>query len=407
MAGSARRPSSVQAVRAELERQTRYQPEIERAGLDELAAVLTRRLVDGDMRAHAALDRLESSSPRQPLVHLYAFAMRREAGQHVEARRSLDLLLELDPGDPMASQLDAFERGETLTPAPEEVRLANIAKFAGTALLANPYSLAVGVLFETIRRQRSARVLDIGVGSGAQMERLLELLSSLPHDVRHLEIVALDHMPEFLDRAQARIEAAAAATGGVEVSYEPVEGKVEALDEAALRSLAARPLDAANATIALHEVAGERKLAALQNLRRMAPRRLVISEWNYCLENVLATTSTQFVFNVRSVAAAMVSALRAGCTIEESRAVVGDWLSQGSGQLTCPSGQRQECFLQIATWKALLEHCRFEVGSVDRRWLSHAAEPGHVAVAEGGWYLKASNYQGATPIALLIATAGR
>lgn len=405
VADTAIRPAAEREIAAELERQTRYHPEPDHSGLDELAGLLRRRFVDDDLRLDASIEDLERAFAWQPLVHLYGFALRREAGQEAAARRSLDALLEVDPGDPMAAYLDAFMRSEPVVSASEEARMANIAKFASTPLLKNPYSLAVGVLFEAIRGLARARVLDVGIGSGAQMEALLTVLGQLPHHLDRLEIVGLDFMPEFLIAAGERIAAAATALAPkIEVVYEPVEGRVEALDDRAVRAIAGRGLDAANATIALHEVPGESKLDALSNLRRLAPARLVVAEWNYCLENVLSELSTEFVFNVRRVAAAMVAALRERYTIEESRAVVRDWLSQGAGQLTCSSEQRQECFLDVTTWKALLEHCEFKVLAVDQRWPQHAAQPQHAAAATEGWYLNTSNYAGTGPIALLVAS---
>jgi SAM-dependent methyltransferase len=272
----------------------------------------------------------------------------------------------------------------------------------------NPYALAVGVVFEAIRECERARVLDVGVGSGAQIERLLALLDRLPHSVQHLEVVGLDFMPEFLTQAGERIVAAADRLARkVEVIYEPFQGRIEALDEAACREIAGNGLDAANATIALHEVAGEAKLAALSNLHRIGARKLVIAEWNYCLENVLAETSTEFVFNARSAAAAMVAALRERYTVEEARAVVRDWLSQGEGQLTCAREHRQECFLDITTWKALLEATKFKLCPIDRPWLEYAADRSHATIADAGWYVKTSDYAGATPIALVVASRSR
>jgi hypothetical protein len=405
VARTARRPLSAAEIGAELERQTLYHPEPDVRGLDELAAVLGRRFVDGDVHPDESIRDLERTFAHQPLIHLYGFAVRREAGQDAAARRSLDALLALDPGDPMATYFDAFLRSEAVIPASEEVRMANIAKLASTPLLRNPYSLAVGVLFEAIRERRRARVLDIGIGSGAQMEALLTVLGRLPHRIERLEIVALDLMPDFLFGAGQRIAAAAVALHPkLDVVYEPVEGRVEELDASTIQAIAGHGLDAANATIALHEVAGERKLDALSNLQLMRPGRLVLAEWNYCLENVLPETSTEFVFNVRQVAAAMVAALRERYTIEESRAVVRDWLSQGAGQLTCPRERRQECFLDVTTWKALLEACTFSVPSLDPRLTQHAAEPAHATIAEEGWYVKTSSNAGATPIGLLVAS---
>jgi hypothetical protein len=158
---------------------------------------------------------------------------------------------------------------------------------------------------------------------------------------------------------------------------------VEALDDAvADRITEGGPLDAANATIALHEVPGEAKVDALRNLRRLAPRCFVLAEWNYCLENVLPETSVEFLFNIRRATAAMVAALRAHYPLSEARAVARTWLSVAGGQLTCAASDRQECFLDIATWTALLELCGFAVSAP----------------------VATSRYANGTPIALVTCT---
>ncbi len=403
VAATAGRWGTDATIRAGLERQTPYERDARRVGLDALSTLLKRRLACGEGDLDADIQTLGREFGAEPLVQLYAFAIYREAGEDDGARASLDALLGVDPDDPMALHFDALLRSRPIATASEETRLSNIAKLAATPLLANPYSLAVGVIFDAIRHEETARVLDVGVGGGAQMARLLELLRERKHGVRRLEIVGLDHFREFLAAAGERIAAASEALAGkVEVRYQPVHASVEALVESDVRTIAGERLHAANASISLHEISGEAKLAALANLRRVAPATLVIAEWNYCLENVLAETSCEFVFNVRSVAAAMVAALRERHTIAEARAVVGDWLSQGKGQLTCAASARQECFLEIASWKALLEQSGFAVVPAEQRWLEHAAVREHASIDTSGWYVRTSDYGGATPIALLV-----
>ena len=144
-------------------------------------------------------------------------------------------------------------------------------------MLRNPYQLAVGAIFETIRNHRAARVLDIGVGSGAQMAELIGLLHEHEHRLRRVEVVGLDFVDEFLERAGQRV-ADASAPLDTDVVYVPVRGRIEELDDRQVRAIAGDSgIDAANATIALHEVPGERKLAALRNLRRIAPTHLLIA----------------------------------------------------------------------------------------------------------------------------------
>jgi hypothetical protein len=183
-----------------------------------------------------------------------------------------------------------------------------------------------------------------------------------------------------------------------------VQGRIEQLDDGQVAEIAGNSgLDAANATIALHEVPGERKLAALLNLRRVAPAHLIIAEWNYCLENTLSETSVQFLFNVRHAAADFVAALTERYSHDEARTVVWDWLSQGGGQLTCPAGQRQECFLHVGSWKALLEHVGFRVAPVEERWLGYAEQGDRASIEDNATWIASTRYAGWPPIALLHA----
>ena len=95
--------------------------------------------------------------------------------------------------------------------------------------------------------------------------------------------------------------------------------------------------------IAPPEVAEDPKLSALSRICAARPHRVVIAEWNYCLENVVSELSTEFVLNVRHVAAAMVAAL-CECYTIAGRA---RWYATGSRtttvQLTYPCEQRPEC----------------------------------------------------------------
>jgi SAM-dependent methyltransferase len=396
VAATAGLPRAAADLRRQLGRQLAFQIGAEESGLDELAALLAAWFEGA--RDLDTVARLAEAFPRQPLVQLYVFALRREAGDPAAAS-SLAALRALDPGDPLAAQLAAAQ----VAAASEEERLANIARLATTALLRNPYQLATGAIFELIRGREAARVLDVGVGSGAQLAELLALLRAHEHRLRRLELVGLDFIDQFLETAGARI-AAAKAPAGVEVVYLPVRGRVEELDEAQARALRGEAgLDAANATIALHEVPGERKLAALRNLRRLAPAHLLLAEWNYHLENTLPTESAAFVFGVRSVAADWVAALRGRYSHDEARAVVRDWLSQAGGQIRCPADERQECFLPVASWRALLERSGFGVATAEERWLAYA-ELGDVASLEdGGMWIATSRREGHAPVALLHA----
>ncbi|MDX6397755.1 MAG: hypothetical protein QOJ43_1163 [Gaiellaceae bacterium] len=401
VAETAWRPRSADALRGELQRQLAFQSRPSEEGLDQLAALLARWL--GGERDLGGVAQLAEAHPGQPLVHFYGFAMRREAGDAEAASTSLAALLELDPEDPHAAQLAAHLAGAAAVGVSEEVRLSNIARLASTAILRNPYQLATGAIFEAIRDLEVARVLDVGVGSGAQLAELLALLRAHDHRVRRLELVGLDFMDEFLERAGERI-ADAGAPEATEVVYIPVRGRIEELDESHVREIGgAEGLDAANATIALHEVPGERKLAALRNLRRVAPRHLVIAEWNYCLENTLPETSVEFLLNVRSASAGFVAALTERFPHDEARGVVRDWLSQGGGQIVCPAEARQECFLHVASWRALLKQSGFRAAPVEEQWLSYAEYGDSARVEDGGTWIATSGRGGWPPIALLHA----
>lgn len=400
---TAYRPSSPERILPELERQTLYHTDPRRDGLEALADALVQAFAGSLREAERFLTGLASEHREQPLCHYYLFAVQRQAGNVAAAKKSLGQLRRLDPEDPMAELLRLHFGGEPIPGITEEVRLANIRKLASTPFLKNPYQLAVGAIFEEIRDREQARVLDVGVGGGAQMGELLGLLQRQPHRLRRLEIVGLDFVPEFLETAGRNILSYGRELAGrIAVSYRPVRGRIEALDGAALRAITAEgPLDAANASIALHEVPGEAKGVALRNLRAVAPRCFVLVEWNYCLENVLPETSVEFLFQVRRVAAAMVAALRGQYPVAEAREVVRGWLTQAGGQLTCPAAQRQECFLDAASWKALLEASGFGLRPPAPSLLKYTEHRDWAGPGTEPWYLAAYQDQGAAPITLL------
>ena len=394
------------AIRGALAGQLSYQPEPTEAGLDELSQCLAAHFASPDRALGRAAARLAERHPSQALCHLYAFAIQRELGDDGAASESLAALLHTDPEDPIAQMFALALAGERIVAASDAQRLANIAKLAATPLLHNPYQLAVGAIFDTIRDCEQARVLDVGVGSGGQIVELVRLLTGTYHRLRRLEIVGLDFVEGFLQTASEKIAAAAAPLGSrVEISFEPVYGKIEGLDRSTIDLIRGQRLDAANATIALHEVPGEHKLTALANLCDLAPRRLVIAEWNYRLENTMPATSVEFVFTVRSVAAAIVAALSQTHTSGDARDVVRAWLSQAGGQLTVPARQRQECFLDVTTWVALLDHAGFAIVRPDRALLDHADDGERASIPAGGLWVETSRYARTVPIALILATA--
>jgi hypothetical protein len=400
------RPADRRSVCAALSAQIRYQPKTATDGLDALAQILAAHFDAAGDGSPSAVAELARRHPSQPLIQVYAFTIRRERGDAAGAAESLERLRDADPDDPMAAMWAAAMSGQPIVAASEETRLANIAKLAATPLLSNHYRLAVGAIFEAIRGRERARVLDVGVGSGAQMLELLGLLQCAEHYIRQLELVGLDFVDEFLQAAGGRInEAATGFERRLGVSFEPVNARIEALDAAAIdRIRGPDGLDAANATIALHEVPGERKLDALRNLRALSPRRLVLAEWNYRLENTLPETSTRFVFGARSAAAAIVSALTGRHSLAEARAVVRDWLSQGGGQLTVPAAERQECFLDAPAWRTLLEHTGFTILAPGQSLLAHAQHANPARVHHDGCWIETSRYAGMVPIALLLTT---
>lgn len=404
VAGTAQRPRGAADVRRDLEGQLCYQAEPHGDALDELAAALTPALHGRVDDALPALADLAHAHPRQPLCQLYWCAALLEAGHAQHVGTALGAWRQVDPSDPMAELLALALADEEIPGITEQRRLANLAKFAATPLLRNPYRLAVRSIFEVIRDREGVRVLDVGVGSGAQMCALVDLLGRESHGVRRIEIVGLDFVESFLAAAGDAIsDRAAPLTGRVDVRYRPVPARIDALSDAELERLVADgPLDAVNATIALHEVSGEAKLDALHNIRRLAPARFVLAEWNYCLENTLPETSVEFIYNTRRFLSAMVAALRERHHHAEARAVARDWLSMAGGQLTCPAPRRQECFLDATTWIALLERAGFAVAPPRQELPAHADPAGSAWIDDS--YVATSRYANGCPVALIEAS---
>ena len=119
-------------------------------------------------------------------------------------------------------------------------------------------------------------------------------------------------------------------------------------------------------------------------------------------ERLVAHTSSRLV-DVGAVRAALIGQ---ASYQREARNVVRDWLSQTPGQLTCPAAHRQECFLDVTTWRALLESTGFTVLSPHAQLLDYAGECDRARIAVGGWYIETSRYPASVPITLLRADPG-
>jgi hypothetical protein len=195
-------------------------------------------------------------------------------------------------------------------------------------------------------------VLEVGVGAGTQIIALLERLTSDPGAVETLEIVGLDVVQEYLDGVESRLEA---SRGGLlPFTFEPVLGRIESIDDGTHERIARGAVTAINASIVLHEIPGQGKLTALENLGRFEQATLALAEWNFTTEKVLASREFLFLFNMRGAAAAMVRAVRPQHGLDTARNGVRIWLSQGSDQLAGGADERQECFLSADAWDQLL-----------------------------------------------------
>jgi demethylmenaquinone methyltransferase/2-methoxy-6-polyprenyl-1,4-benzoquinol methylase len=103
---------------------------------------------------------------------------------------------------------------------------------------------------ETAAPRPGARVLEIGCGTGALTERLVE---------RGAKVTALDQNPEMMDRARARLERARGSVTWLESTASEID------------ALAAGAFDAVVISLALSEMsAGERRYVLSQAARRLA-----------------------------------------------------------------------------------------------------------------------------------------
>ena len=403
---TAYRPVTAEAVLGELAFQTLFYRNPNQDGLEELAEGLVPAFSGRLPEARNRLSHLAREHHEQPLCHYYLFAVHCQSEDLAAAVESLARVTELHPEDPVVDILRTHFEGKTTPQTSDDVRLAYIRKFAGTAILRNAYQLAVAAVFETIRDTDHARVLDIGIGGGAQMSELLSLLERREHRVRRLDVLGVDFVDAFLKTAADAISARARELAPrVMVSFHPVKAQIERLTPSTAREIVEDgPLDAVNATITLHEVPGERKISALQNLRALSPRRVVLVEWNSFLENTLPETSVEFFYNIRRIATAWTVGLRERYPLAEVYEIIRAALAQGQGQVTCPASQRQECYLDAGCWKALLEATGFRTENPRPALLQYTDRPDRAGLGSAPWYLAAYRDQGTTPIVLLEAT---
>ncbi|HEY0135784.1 MAG TPA: GRAS family protein, partial [Nannocystis sp.] len=155
-------------------------------------------------------------------------------------------------------------------------------------VLPQAYAIANQHLVHTLRGIRSAALLDIGIGKGAQVVTILRTLGAEPGALRRLRIVALDPSASNLAEAKSAIEAAVSQMPGLPFTVEiaQLRGLIERWEPAALQhTIGAVDGVAINAAYALHHTTHppndqQARTDLLRRLAGLRPRVFTLVEPN-------------------------------------------------------------------------------------------------------------------------------
>jgi hypothetical protein len=148
------------------------------------------------------------------------------------------------------------------------------------------HDLANGFLSQQMRELEHVALFEIGIGKGAQLERLLKSIAAPGSATRRVDVLALDPDPNNLADSRARL-ARTADQLGLELVYEPLEGLLETLElgtlQARRRALAENLF--INSAFTLHHTmhaVGDRwrRNQILANLHALGPRLITLVEPN-------------------------------------------------------------------------------------------------------------------------------
>jgi len=195
----------------------------------------------------------------------------------------------------------------------------------------------------TTRQQESVHLLDIGVGVGSHLIRLIE---SLPDSVQEIRVTGIDLAEEALHQLDIKLRALPRP-----ISYHPIVSSIDEIDPANV--LQNGPVDVAVALLILHHLPSKQKIHALSLLKEITPKLLLLGEWNFDTEDSTETDNPEFQGRVERIFATIYDGISQDNTYGPP-AIEGFLGPEREQILTFPTADRPKYMRPIGDWAAML-----------------------------------------------------
>lgn len=153
------------------------------------------------------------------------------------------------------------------------------------------YQLAIDLGLVTLN------LVDIGIGPATQEVRLLQQLDST--NVKRINIVGIEPMPEMTEIALRNLESPEAKSTGVGIHYENVQATGQNIPDKHIDDIRRKMVDVVLATISMHHANINEKRATLRAIKAMEPKFFILADANSDHESDLDVFSNELADNVR------------------------------------------------------------------------------------------------------------
>lgn len=220
------------------------------------------------------------------------------------------------------------------------------AAFVQTGLLRQMHGQVADIVssYAASVQKSHLRILDIGVGVGTHLTRILD---KLPSSVTSVDVVAVDPA----ERALAALDQSLVPYEGLIREQLRFPKTIEELSPAEIAQIG--QVDVALTLLTLHHIRGEQKQLALGILRRLNPGLFVVSEWNFNTEESETTGDIAFTHAANQFFARAFSVLARDGEIGQK--ATREFLSIEHQQIiTFPLERRPKFMRHITDWNSLL-----------------------------------------------------
>lgn len=214
-------------------------------------------------------------------------------------------------------------------------------------------------------------VVDLGIGTARQVQRIVEWIPHHWPQVRRVHIIGVEPYDHLATIAQTQLETLTQVTT-LHVTYTLVREYAQKLDTAAIvRQLPFGRLDLVNACASIHHMRQGEKWHLLRVMRSWAPRLFLMSDADSDHESTLPDLSLELIANVTSFYTHLLALICSNNPDDETAACYRGFCFYDARNILMETGERRIEFHTTADrWKDYLLEAGFAMLPPQAEWLA-------------------------------------